>query len=128
MATASTAGIPEAVPGVPAVSAVTKPAEWLGPEPGGLPPCNIEAMVVNIYVVGVDRFSEHMRDDDTCPVNVLYVCHEHREIFSADGCEVEWVRGKLHYLYQFCNSPLIQGLLLLLCIIALCADCFPLQV
>jgi hypothetical protein len=126
VATASTAGIPEAVPGVPA--ALTKSAEWLGPEPGDLPPCNIEAMVVNIYVVGVDRFSEHMRDDVTCPVKVLCVCREHRVIFSAYGCEVRWVRGELHYLYQFCKSPLIQGLLLLLCIIALCTDCFPLQV
>ena len=45
------------------------------------------------------------------------MCHEHREVFSAHGCEVEWVRGELHYLYQFCNSPRIQGLLLLLCIL-----------
>ena len=83
VATTSTAGIPEAVPGVPAVSAVTKPAEWLGPEPGVLPPCNIEAMVVNIYVVGVDRFSEHLRDDVTCPVNVLCVCVMNTERYSV---------------------------------------------
>ncbi len=83
VATTSTAGIPEAVPGVPAVSAVTTPAEWLGPEPGGLPPCNIEAMVVNIYVVGVDRFSEHLRDDVTCPVNVLCVCVMNTERYSV---------------------------------------------
>ncbi len=68
---------------MPAVSAVTTPAEWLGPEPGGLPPCNIEAMVVNIYVVGVDRFSEHLRDDVTCPVNVLCVCVMNTERYSV---------------------------------------------
>ncbi len=71
MATEWTADRPEGVPGVPAVSAVTKAGKWIGPESHALPPCNIEAMVVNIYVVGVDRFSEHLRDDVTCPVNVL---------------------------------------------------------
>jgi hypothetical protein len=93
VATALAAGIPEAVPGVLAVSADTKPAEWLSPEIAALPPCNEEAMVVNIYVVGVDRFSEHMRDDVTCPVNVVCVCDmKQRDIQSSWLCSRMGVR------------------------------------